>query len=286
MFTIDPQTTQQIVQFLTTYGKDAGIAAAGAVGTGTVQALGSGAKKAIKSLWGKIRHKSKQEGGITEEAITAFETAPNEPEHQQTLSFVLKQLCNKDAAFALEIAQLFDEVQRDPVAQHIIQNISGNAQVGIAGANYGPVTIHQTAYPKSSTLQHQLQIKLSIGFYTYGEPPGRLDKVPTLLVHAINVGTLPAYVDRIEFESNVDGQLQVNGLLDFGKSQMLHKFGQAIQPGQKHTYFYYLQDLSELGTLGREVIPVSVHVYDEIGNMYQASISKNMQEIIMKYCRH
>src|SRR5260370_38390225 len=103
MSTIDPQTTQQIVQFLTTYGTDAGIAAAGAIGAGTVQVLGSGAKKAIKSLWGRIRHKSKQEGGLVEQAVTAFEVAPHEPEHQQTLSFILRQLCDKDSAFANEI---------------------------------------------------------------------------------------------------------------------------------------------------------------------------------------
>src|SRR5713101_1911011 len=116
MSNIDPQNVQQIVQLLATYGTPAGIAAAQAVGTGAVQALGSGATKAIKSLWGKIRHKSKQEGGIAQ-----------------------------DAVFALEIAQLFDVVQRDPLAKQFIQHISGNAQVGIAGVNYGPVNIHQTA---------------------------------------------------------------------------------------------------------------------------------------------
>src|SRR5260370_1397364 len=102
MSNIDPQNAQQIVQFLATYGTPAGIAAAQAVGAGAVQALGSGATKAIKNLWSKIRHKSKQEGGIVEEAVTAFEAAPHDTAHQQTLSFVLKQLCSKDAAFANE----------------------------------------------------------------------------------------------------------------------------------------------------------------------------------------
>jgi hypothetical protein len=278
MTLIDPQMTQQIVQFLTTYGTDAGIAAAGVVGTGTVQALGSGAKKAIKSLWGKILHKSKQEGGIAQEAITAFEAAPNEPEHQQTLSFVLKQLCSKDAVFANEMIQLFNEVQRDPVAAKFIQHISGNAQVGIAGHNYGSVTIQQgTPSP-----QHQLQIELGIAYMEYRQPP-YLDAVPTLTVNALNVGTIPSYVSRVEFESNVDGRIQVNSLLDFGKSQMLHKFGQAIQPGQKHTYFYHFKDLGELGTLGRKVIPIAVHVYDEIGNMYRAPFSEKTCKEMMKY---
>lgn len=161
MSNIDPQTTQQIVQFLATYGTPAGIAAAQAVGTGAVQAVGSGATNAIKGLWGKIRHKSEQEGGIVEVAVTAFEDAPNEPEHQQTLSFVLKQLCSKDAAFAYEIRQLFNDVQRDPVAGQFIQHISGNAQVGVAGVNYGHVNIHQTTHKNDVSWQEDITATLN-----------------------------------------------------------------------------------------------------------------------------
>ncbi len=287
MSTIDPQTTQQIVQFLTTYGTDAGIAAAGAIGAGTVQVLGSGTKKAIKSLWGKIRHKSKQEGGIAQDAVTAFEADPHEPEHQQTLSFVLKQLCNKDAAFAREIAQLFNEVQRDPVAQHFIQNISGNAQVGIAGANYAPVTIHQTTY-QSNQPQHQLKVTLGTAILTYGSLYNlQLDDVPTLVVYARNVGTAPSYVDRVEFESIVDGRTKINSFIDFGKgraSSLSDKFGIALQPGQQHKYYYHYLDLSELGSLGHKVIPAGVIVYDEIGNQYREPIPEQTgKEIISHY---
>ncbi len=157
---IDPQTIQQIVQFLTTYGPDAGAAAAGAVGAGTVQVLGSGTKTAIKSIWAKVRHKSQQEGGIAEEAIIAFESAPSEPEYQQTLSFVLKQLFSKDSAFASEITGLFKEVQRDPVAGQFIQHISGNAQVGIAGVNYGHVNIHQTPHQGALSWQESITTNL------------------------------------------------------------------------------------------------------------------------------
>ena len=100
MSNIDPQTTQQIVQFLATHGAPAGIAAAQAVGAGAVQAVGSGATKAIKSLWYKIRHKSKQEGGIVEEAVNTFETAPQDTEHQQTRchreSCVKRNLANEE----------------------------------------------------------------------------------------------------------------------------------------------------------------------------------------------
>src|SRR5450759_4926175 len=110
MSNIDPQTMRQIVQFLATYGAPAGIAAAQAVGTGATQAVGSGATNAIKNLWTKIRHKSEQEGSIVEATVAAFEDAPDEPEHQQTLSFVLKQICTQDPSFAHDIAQLFDEI--------------------------------------------------------------------------------------------------------------------------------------------------------------------------------
>src|SRR5260370_5007960 len=229
MSNIDPQTAQQIVQFLATYGGYAGASAAGAVGSGAVQALGSGATKAVKSLWEKIRHKSNQEGSIVQDAVTAFEADPHEPEHQQTLYFIVKELCNKDAAFALEIAQLFNEVRRDPVAQHFIQHISGNAQVGIAGANYAPVTIQQTTY-QGNQPQHQLKVTLGTAILTNGLPPNmEFDRVPALLVYAKNVGTATSFVDRVEFESNVDGRTQVNSFVDFGRGRASHlsnKFGQ------------------------------------------------------------
>ena len=159
MPTSDPQTIQQIVQFLARYGTPAGIAAAQTVGTTAAQALTSGTTKAIKSLWDKIRHRSKQEGSIAEEAVTAFEIAPHEQEYQQALSFVLKQLCGKDAAFANEITEAFNEIQRDPIANQFIQNISGHAQVGIAGVNYGPVTIHQTTQMSRSSEEEFAKIR-------------------------------------------------------------------------------------------------------------------------------
>jgi len=280
MSNIDPQNAQQIVQFLATYGTPAGIAAAGAVGTGVVQALGNGATKAVQSLWGKIRHRSKQEGGIAEEAVTSFESAPNEPEHQQILVFVLKQLCTKDVAFAREITQLFNDVQRDPIAEQFILHISDNAQVGVAGVNYGPVNMHQTVYQRNQP-QHQLKVTLGTALLTNGLPPNmEFDRVPALLVYAKNVGTATSFVDRVEFESNVDGRTQVNSFVDFGRGRASHlsnKFGQPLQPGQQHKYGYHYLDLSELATLGRKVIPTAVIVYDEIGNEYREPIPEPVE---------
>ena len=286
MSTFDPQTIQQVVQFLATYGTPAGIAAAQAVGAGTVQALGSGTTKAIKSLWGKIRQKSKQEGGITEEAVTAFETAPQYTEHQQTLSFVLKQLCSKDTAFAKEIIQLFNEVQHDPVAGQFIQNISGNAQVGVAGDNYGNVTIQQTSHQRPA---HLLEIDLSYAHLVHPQDHSvHIDRDPSLAIYVLNIGSVVSYVDHIEFETSVDGRTQTNSLFYPVKtfaSAMSNKFREAIQHGQKHQYFFYLPDLIEFGTLGHEVIPIAVLVFDEIKNVYRKPFSDEMSKIIMSYFR-
>jgi hypothetical protein len=132
-----------------------------------------------------------------------------------------------------------------------------------------------------------LQILLGYAYATYRQPP-YLDNTPALNVSVLNVGTVPSYVHRVEFEVIVDGQLQTKGLTDFGEGFTSHTsnaFGIAIQPGQKHMYLYHLRDLSELGKLGRKVFPVEVHVHDEIGNMYSEPISESMRNEIMKHFR-
>jgi len=132
-----------------------------------------------------------------------------------------------------------------------------------------------------------LQIQLGYTFAGYTQPP-YLDHVPALNVSALNVGTVPSYVNRVEFEVIIDGQLQTKGFTDFGMgftSHMSQPFGTAIQPGQKHSYRYHFKDLGELGKLGRKVFPVAVHVHDEIGNMYSEPISEEMRNKMMKYFR-
>ncbi len=237
-------------------------------------------------MWGKIRHKSEQEGGIASKAVTAFEAAPNDTEHQQALSFVLKQLCSADFAFAIEITQLFNEVQRDPVVGQFIQLISGDSQVGVAGVNYGHVTIQQTPHQPPT---HVLEIDLSYAHLVYPQDQGvHIDRDPALAIYALNVGSAASYVNRIEFETRVDGHAQTNSLfypvMTFA-SAISNKFREAIQPGQKHQYFYYLPDLVEFGTLGREVIPVAVLVFDEIKNVYRKPFTEEMSKAIMRYFR-
>lgn len=239
MSNIDPQISQQIVQLLSTYGTPAGIAAAQAVGTGAVQALGSGAAKAVKSLWGKIRHKSEQEGGIVEVAVTAFEAAPQDTEHQQALSFVLKQLCSADSAFAHEITQLFKEAQRDPVAEQFIQNISGNAQVGIAGANYGSVTIHQTT--------HQGGINKE-DFAKFGEEIDRKHQARILFLKAENATSL------VECERFIREALQKYPDLPGALSFLGLRVSNAVI--EHFTYQLLMDTLVQPERLGTSVIPM------------------------------
>ncbi len=283
---IDPQNAQQIVQFLATYGTPAGIAAAQTIGTSAAQALGSGTTKAIKSLWDKIRHKSEQEGRIAEKAVTAFEAAPHDTEHQQALLSIIKLLCSDDPAFADEISQLFNEVQHDPVASQFIQHISGHAQVGMAGVNYGHVTIQQTSHQPPA---HILEIDLSFAHLVYPQDQGvHIDRDPALAIYALNVGSAASYVNHLEFETRVDGRSQTNSLFYPVKtiaSAMSNKFREAIQPGQKHQYFFYLPDLVEFGTLGHEVIPVAVLVFDEIKNVYRKPFTEEMSKTIKSYFR-
>lgn len=85
-------------------------------------------------------------------------------------------------------------------------------------AENASVTIHQTTHQGNPLPPpHQLQIELSYAYMQYGQPPHvYIDDVPTLCVSALNVGTMPSYVSRIEFETSVDGHRRVNGLVDFG----------------------------------------------------------------------
>jgi len=133
----------------------------------------------------------------------------------------------------------------------------------------------------------QLQVNLGYAYPTYDNPP-YIDEVPTVTVSAMNVGTVPSYVHRVEFELIIDGEIQKKGFTDLGNgyhSLMSQPFGVAIHPGQKNTYQYHLRDLGEFGKLGRKVFPVAVLVYDEIGNTYRELIQDDMRDEMMKHFR-
>ena len=72
---IEPHIANEITQLLAIYIPQQHKLLAAAL------ALGSGARKAVKGIWEKLRNKSEQEGSITEDAITAFATNPTELEH-------------------------------------------------------------------------------------------------------------------------------------------------------------------------------------------------------------
>lgn len=62
---------------------------------------------------------------------------------------------------------------------------------------------------------------------------------------------------------------------------MLHR-----RPGQKHQYWYYLPDLADFGTLGSEVMPIAILVFDAIKNTYRKPFTEEMSQTIMKYFRN
>jgi TIR domain len=242
---------------------------------GKLQALPTDAKPVISASWHNIDEALLDVAEGIRKVVEEVTTKPS-------ISPPIKEF-ESETEHASQIVQL----QRDPVASQFIQHISGNAQVGIAGVNYGQVTIHQTAYQRNQS-QHQLKVTLGTALLTLGLPPNmQLDRVPTLAVYVLNVGTAASYIHSVEFESIADGRTQVNSFVDFGRgraSDMSDKFGEALQPGQKHTYYYHYLDLSELGSLGRNVIPTAVIVYDEIRNEYREPIPEHVaKEIISHY---
>ncbi len=279
MTNIDPQVIQQMTQLLATYGTPAGIAAAQFIGTSAAQTLGSDATKAMKSLWGRIQHKSKQEGSIAEEAVTAFESNPDDPEHQHTLSFFIKHFCNNDPAFTQEITELFKQVKHDPSAAQFIQHISHIAQLGAGGHNFG--TINQT-YGSTNLAEpdYELKVELSEGFI------GRqgLTFYPTLCVTVLNTGKKTSYISSIRFDVDINGKVKFFQMPLYNVSQIANRFGEPLPPGRSHIFNYIKRDLSQVVEKGQKVTFHAVVVRDEIGHSYQKEFTPEMaQAIINEY---
>ena len=131
----------EILQLLATYGPFAGQAAA--------QSLGTSAISGIKLLLQKITQKFHQKGEVAESAIKDFETTPNDTDTQALVLQLLRKFSREDPTFSQEITDLLQEVKNDPAAAQFTLLISGNANVGMAGQNYGQVTINQTTYQQA-----------------------------------------------------------------------------------------------------------------------------------------
>ncbi len=276
MTSVDPQIIQQITQVLATYGTPAGIAAAQFVGTSAAQALGSDANKTLKNLWGKIKHKSIQEGSIAEEAITTFESDPNTAENQHTLAFFIKHFCNNDPDFTQEITELFKQVQHDSNATQFVQHISHIAQLGAGGHNFGTIT--QTYGSTDLTPpEYELRIELSEGSIGHQG----ITSYPTLCVSVLNTGKKTSYISSIRFDVDVDGKVKFFQMPLYGISQMVNKFGEPLLPGRSHNFNYIKRDLSQVIKEKQKVIFRAVVVRDEIGHSYEKEFTPEMAQAIL-----
>jgi hypothetical protein len=133
---------------------------------GKLQALPTDAKPVISASWHNIDEAllDVAEGirKVVEQVITKPSISPPIKEFESET----------------EHAQQIVQFQRDPVAGQFIQHISGNAQVGIAGVNYGPVNIHQTTHQGDLSWQEDIKVTLKefILFWTiiYGKKDQKL----------------------------------------------------------------------------------------------------------------
>lgn len=128
----------------------------------------------------------------------------------------------------------------------------------------------------------RIQITEGIAAFTYDNLGTDLGHPISLFqVSALNIGTVPSYISSIAFEAIVDGERKSLHILDFGNPIMQlgnPKFGTPLEPGQKFTYHYPFEVLRQIKTQGKEVFPFEVVVYDEIGNIYSATIPEHLRD--------
>jgi hypothetical protein len=266
-----------IVQALVTYGPAAGKAAAPYVGTV--------AGRALQTLWDKIQEKFKSKGEAAESTINDLAAEPTNQDHQEDTARLLRRFLQGDPQFADEISQVWNEAKKDLTITQTTNNISGNSQVGIAGPNYGTVTIHQPRQETSPSPKYQLQIEMSYAYMEYPTSP-YLDEIPHLCINALNTGDVPSYVSQVLFEITVEGATKVYSIYPGQNSAATYvsdKFGTPLPPGQSQSYLYAFSDLAALTKLGKNITLIAVHVRDQIGNNYRKPFQEEMKNKIMKY---
>ena len=143
------------------------------------------------------------------------------------------------------------------IVEPFLPQCTSNAQVGIAGPNYGLVTINQTSQQADvAGPEYELKVELSEGFFGhYG-----LKYHPSLCVSVLNTGKMPSYISTIRFEVNVDGKTTFFQMPLYAVSQMVNRFGEAIPPGRSHTFNYIKRDLSQIVEEGQEIKLLAVIV--------------------------
>lgn len=116
-------------------------------------------------------------------------------------------------------------------------------------------------------------------------PAPAFENIPVLAVAVRNVGIVASYVSAIDMHATVDGREIVEAAANHPDDLVLQRltpsFGTAIDPGRKEVYKYRLKTLTgRLQEKGSPVALTAVSVHDEVGHVYTASVSDDINSII------
>jgi hypothetical protein len=131
-----------------------------------------------------------------------------------------------------------------------------------------------------------LKVRLSEGFTAYrrGQSFDTGNSIELFQVSVLNVGTVPSYVGSIVFVAIIDGDRKNLTALNIDNPMMElinPKRGTPLEPERQATYHFPFAALHQFKEQGREVFPVEVIVYDEIGNAYNAPIPDSLRDKIL-----
>jgi hypothetical protein len=121
--------------------------------------------------------------------------------------------------------------------------------------------------------------------YTYGDHLGEFVNLFQITIR--NTGLVPSYIQNVWIRVLVDGKDEFCTFQHINPDPMLEKLnpirGGALEPGRSETHSVYFSDLAQLGYYGKEVIPVEVHILDEIGNRYSEIIQENLRKKMLNH---
>jgi hypothetical protein len=134
--------------------------------------------------------------------------------------------------------------------------------------------------------QYNLRVQISEGVGIPLPFKSHFDNaIPIFLVRVMNVGVVPSYISTISFKSIVDGEEKNLFILNLENEllkQMNPEPGAVVEPGRNLDYRFTFDILHGLKTLGKEVFPFEVRVYDEIGNIYSTKIPEDLSKKILE----
>jgi hypothetical protein len=125
-----------------------------------------------------------------------------------------------------------------------------------------------------------LQVKVSEGVAVLNYGRMVFGKATSIFfVSVLNIGSAPSYISSVAFKAILDGQEKILSILNFN-DEFLKKInpesGAIVEPGRKLDYRFPFELLKQMKTLGREIFPFEVLVYDEIGNIYTVKIPEDL----------